>query len=77
VVIFVPIAVMSEQDRQADLGHALTTPASDLDPGIIPAFAAFLVARVAKAQGLAQDLVSAIVAHRTNGRALGASMCSN
>jgi K+-transporting ATPase ATPase C chain len=50
---------------------ALTTSASGLDPDISPAFAALQVARVARARGMAQENVSAIVARHTTGRSLG------
>jgi K+-transporting ATPase ATPase C chain len=50
---------------------AVTASASGLDPEISPAYAAIQVARVAKARGLAPDVVSRLVTEHTHGRALG------
>jgi potassium-transporting ATPase KdpC subunit len=50
---------------------AVTTSASGLDPHISPAFAALQVARVAKARGLQDGQLTALVAQQTEGRLMG------
>ncbi|MDQ2758288.1 MAG: K(+)-transporting ATPase subunit C [Actinomycetota bacterium] len=50
---------------------ALTASASGLDPDISPAYALLQVARVARARGLSQDRVLALVQDQVKGRLLG------
>ena len=52
-------------------GDAVTTSASGLDPHVSPAFAARQVARIAKARGVPDTEVQAVIAPHTAGRLLG------
>ncbi|NGN94177.1 potassium-transporting ATPase subunit KdpC [Nocardioides sp. KC13] len=50
---------------------AVTASASGIDPDISPAYAAIQVSRVARANGLSEDAVAALVAEHTDGRTFG------
>ncbi|WP_216899943.1 potassium-transporting ATPase subunit C [Nocardia alni] len=50
---------------------AVTASASGLDPDISPAYADIQIPRVAKARGVSEDQVRAVVKANTTGRALG------
>lgn len=50
---------------------AVTASASGLDPHVSPAYAAIQVRRVARAQGLSEERVRALVAEHTDRRPLG------
>ena len=49
----------------------VTTSASGLDPDITPAAASFQIPRVAKARGMTEDALKAVVAQVTEGRTFG------
>lgn len=50
---------------------AVTASASGIDPDISPAYAALQVSRVARANGLSEDAVAALVAEHTDHRTFG------
>ncbi|MFD4328433.1 potassium-transporting ATPase subunit KdpC [Nocardioides sp. NPDC058538] len=50
---------------------AVTTSASGIDPDISPPYAALQVSRVARANGLSEEEVTALVAQHTDGRTFG------
>lgn len=73
------IAALNAADASVGLGapHAnipidlVTSSASGLDPHISPAAAAYQVPRVAKARGMTDDAVRALVRAHTTGRSMG------
>jgi len=65
------VAAADGVDPAAVPADALTASGSGLDPDISPAYAQQQVARVARARGLDQAEVAALVAAHTSGRAAG------
>ncbi|CCD95745.1 P-type ATPase, high-affinity potassium transport system, C chain [Bradyrhizobium sp. ORS 375] len=61
----------AENAAQAVPVDLVTSSASGLDPDISPAAALFQVPRIAKARGVPEDRVRALVAKNTDGRLIG------
>ena len=65
------IAHREHVDPAAVPADAVTGPGSGIDPHISPEYAALQVPRVARATGLGEDRVRALVAEHTDGRQFG------
>ena len=63
--------LQAENSKMAIPADLVTTSASGLDPHISPAAAAFQIPRVAKARGMADSAIAALVARFTEGRQFG------
>jgi len=64
-------ALATDRPGAAVPADALTTSASGLDPHISPEYAAFQVARLARARGVTASQIEAVIAANTEGRTFG------
>lgn len=64
-------ALRAENPGAVIPADAVTTSGSGLDPDISPAYAHLQAARIAKARGMTEDQVEAVIATRVQGRLLG------
>ena len=68
------VKAIMERQREIAAREGVTVdqvPASGIDPDISPAYAALQVSRVARANGLSEEEVTALVAQHTDGRTFG------